>query len=82
MAKTPLHDFLSKDAKISASAFAGAHGFSEWSVRHWVRGNKIPSPDMQDRLSDATGGKVTPAAWAAFGQAKRMARAVAESAAA
>ena len=80
MMKTPLHDFLTFEAQITAAAFAAQHGLSAWSVRHWVRGDKTPSPEMQDKLAAATGGKVSPVDWAAFGQAKRMARAANESA--
>lgn len=68
---SPLHNFIRNVACSTATAFADIHGFSQWSVRHWTRGDKIPNPEMQDRIERATDGAVTPADWATFGQARR-----------
>jgi hypothetical protein len=62
MNETPLRLYLG-EIGMTAEAFAIDHGFSPWSVRHWTRGNKHPSLDMQIRLETATAGAVTPADW-------------------
>lgn len=62
MANSPLRDFLD-NAQLSAETFAVDKGLSAWSVRHWARGDKLPSLSSQLEIEKATGGIVTPSMW-------------------
>lgn len=62
MSKTPLRRFL-EESEQSAEAFAASHHFSPWTIRHYARGDKMPSFRAQRALNDATGGAVTPNDW-------------------
>lgn len=62
MSTSPLRSFLD-DAKSTAEAFAASKGLSAWSVRHWARGDKLPTLDNQREIERATDGAVTPAMW-------------------
>lgn len=62
MTDTPLRRFLS-DQSLTAEDFASAKGMSAWSVRHWARGDKVPSLQSQIDIEQATAGAVTPALW-------------------
>lgn len=81
MAETPLRKYLS-DSKTAAEEFASTHGFSPWSVRHWARGNKLPSLDSQLELEKATDGKVSPADWLNWEIERRSAASINQGAAA
>ncbi|GFE73475.1 hypothetical protein NTCA1_11240 [Novosphingobium sp. TCA1] len=65
MADTPLRKFLS-DRSMTAEGFAADKGFSAWSVRHWARGNKMPSLSSQIEIETATDGAVAPTDWLAW----------------
>jgi len=62
MTDTPLRRFLS-DQSLTAEDFASAKGMSAWSVRHWARGDKVPSLQSQIDIEQATAGAVKPADW-------------------
>ena len=63
--KTPLRDHLDSTGQ-TAEAFAAAHGFSAWSVRHWARGDKHPQLDAQVKMGAAVGAALSPEVWLAF----------------
>ena len=63
--KTPLRDHLDLTGQ-TAEAFATAHGFSAWSVRHWARGDKHPQLDAQVKMGMAVGAVLAPEALLAF----------------
>lgn len=71
MSKSPLREFLDA-AESSAETFAVDKGLSPWSVRHWARGNKVPSLSSQMEIERATGGKVTPAMWLEWSLARQQ----------
>lgn len=62
MTDTPLRKFLS-DRSMTAEDFASDKGMSAWSVRHWARGDKVPSLQSQIDIEQATGGAVKPSDW-------------------
>ena len=62
MSKTPLRRYL-EDSDQSAEAFAARHHFSPWTIRHYARGDKMPSFKAQSAISAATDGAVTPNDW-------------------
>ena len=62
MTKSPLRSYLDRIEK-SAEVFAIDQGLSPWSVRHWARGDKVPSLPSQMDLQRATGGEVKPEHW-------------------
>lgn len=65
MTDTPLRKFLS-DRSMTAEDFAAGQGLSAWNVRHWARGDKVPSLPSQLEIERATGGRVRPAHWLAW----------------
>ena len=65
MTKSPLREYLDT-AGSSAETFAIEKGLSPWSVRHWARGDKVPTLPSQVEIERATDGKVTPAMWLAW----------------
>lgn len=72
MVKSPLREYLDEVA-TKAEAFATAKGLSAWSVRHWARGDKLPSRASQLDLEKATDGAVTPEKWLAWDLARNAA---------
>lgn len=62
MHDTPLKAYLGAHGK-SAEEFAADNRLSPWNVRHWARGDKVPSLNSQMDLERATAGEVTPEAW-------------------
>ncbi len=49
------------DQSLTNEGFAKLLGedVSEWAVRKWRYGQRIPRPSMQQRISEATDGQVT-----------------------
>lgn len=47
--------------KLDDAAFAAlvGNGCSEWTVRKWRYGQRVPRPEMQARIHDTTKGAVT-----------------------
>jgi len=62
MTDTPLRKFLS-ERQLTAEDFASDKGLSAWNVRHWARGDKVPSLQSQIDIEQATDGAVAPADW-------------------
>ncbi|WP_159975830.1 MULTISPECIES: helix-turn-helix transcriptional regulator [unclassified Novosphingobium] len=73
MTDTPLRKFLS-ERQLTAEDFASDKGMSAWSVRHWARGDKVPSLQSQIDIEQATGGAVKPADWLGWTLALNSAR--------
>jgi len=65
MSKSPLREYLDT-IESSAETFAIEKGLSPWSVRHWARGDKVPTLPSQMEIERATSGKVTPSMWLAW----------------
>ena len=55
-------DAFIRDKSLTDESFAQLIGpdVSEWAVRKWRYGQRIPRPGMQQRISCATKGLVTP----------------------
>ncbi len=55
-------DAFIRDKSLTDEGFAKLLGedVSEWAVRKWRYGQRIPRPAMQQRIAKATEGKVTP----------------------
>ncbi|WP_071000493.1 hypothetical protein [Methylobacterium sp. C1] len=55
-------DAFIRERSLSDEGFAQILGddVSEWAVRKWRYGQRIPRPAMQQRIAKATEGKVTP----------------------
>lgn len=63
--QTPLRTYLQR-VGMSAEAFAAQHSLSPWNIRHWSRGDKMPSLASQAEIAEATDGEVTPESWLAW----------------
>lgn len=55
-------DAFIRDRSLTDESFAQLIGddVSEWAVRKWRYGQRIPRPAMQRRIARATEGRVTP----------------------
>jgi DNA-binding transcriptional regulator YdaS (Cro superfamily) len=55
-------DTFIREKSLTDESFALLLGedVSEWAVRKWRYGQRIPRPTMQQRIAVATGGQVTP----------------------
>ena len=67
-----LEQYLSRpNNKTLHSAFAERVGVSQVTITRYVRSERFPSPEMIDKIFEATGGKVKVADWYAQAAAKR-----------
>lgn len=55
-----LQDYLA-EKKISHQDFGKLVGASEFGVRKWVRGERVPRNDAMRKIQEVTGGAVGPA---------------------
>lgn len=55
-----LTDYLTKE-EITTSEFARRIGVDQMSVGRYRRGERIPRPDIMQKITVATGGRVGPA---------------------
>ena len=54
-----LREYLD-DRKFSADAFGGIVGVSGHAVLKWIRGERVPRPEIMEKIVKATRGTVQP----------------------